>query len=189
MFVEHALIRPSTIEQRDYQTNIAEAAKRESTLLVLPTGLGKTVVALLVIADVLKGGGGKVLFLAPTKPLVQQHTGFLKEHLIGFEPAMLTGEVAPDERQELWRKARLIVSTPQVIENDLEERRISLEAVDLIVFDEAHRAVGDYSYVAIGIERRPGARNDRISWVRREQDSGGVREPWHHERGDKVRAG
>ncbi|MEM0343504.1 MAG: DEAD/DEAH box helicase [Thermoplasmata archaeon] len=150
MFVEHELIRPSSIEQRDYQTNIAEAAKRECTLLVLPTGLGKTVVALLVIADVLRDRRGKVLFLAPTKPLVQQHAAFLKEHLVGFEPTVFTGEVPPEERREAWRNAHLIVSTPQVIENDLQEHRISLDGVELIVFDEAHRAVGDYSYVTIG---------------------------------------
>ncbi len=49
MFVEHELIRPSSVEQRDYQTNIAAAAIKESTLVVLPTGLGKTIVALIVI--------------------------------------------------------------------------------------------------------------------------------------------
>jgi len=150
VFIEHELIRPSAIEQRDYQTNIAEAAKRESTLLVLPTGLGKTVVALLVIAHVLASKTGKVLFLAPTKPLVQQHSGFLKEHLLKFEPVMFTGEVPPADREALWKGSRLVVSTPQVIENDLEDGRISLKGVDLIVFDEAHRAVGDYAYVTIG---------------------------------------
>ena len=150
MFLEHELIRPSKVEQRDYQTNIAATAVREPTLLVLPTGLGKTVVALIVIADTLLNGKGKILFLAPTKPLVQQHTAFLKEHLLNFEPIMFTGEVAPAERKESWSTGRIIVSTPQVIENDLEEDRIDLKSVDLIVFDEAHRAAGDYAYVSIG---------------------------------------
>ena len=150
MFLEHELIKPSCIERRDYQVNIAEAARHESTLVVLPTGLGKTTVALIVIADILRDSKGKVLFMAPTKPLVQQHTGFLKENLLGFEPAMFTGEVNPRERAETWNESRLVVSTPQVIENDLDEGRISLKGVDLIVFDEAHRAAGDYAYVSIG---------------------------------------
>lgn len=150
MFLEHELVKPSTVEQRDYQTNIAAAAGKESTLVVLPTGLGKTVVALIVIADALLRGRGKILFLAPTKPLVQQHAGFLKEHLLKFHPTMFTGEVPPAKRREAWAENRLIVSTPQVIENDLDEGRIGLREVDLIVFDEAHRAVGDYAYVAIG---------------------------------------
>ena len=148
--MEHELVKPSTVEQRDYQTNVASAAVKESTLLVLPTGLGKTVVALIVIADMLLRGKGKILFLAPTRPLVQQHSAFLKEHLLKFEPTMFTGEVPPASRKEAWANGRIIVSTPQVIENDINESRITLNGVDLIVFDEAHRAVGDYAYVAIG---------------------------------------
>jgi len=150
VFIEHELIVPSSIEHRDYQTNIAAAATKESTLVVLPTGMGKTIVALMVIADTLLGARGKVLFLAPTKPLVEQHAGFLRKHLLRFEPAVFTGEVAPARRAESWHENRLVVSTPQVIENDLLEGRISLSDVDLIVFDEAHRAAGDYAYVTIG---------------------------------------
>ena len=150
MFFEHELIRPSSVEQRDYQVNIAQTAVRESTLVVLPTGMGKTIVALIVIADILLKKRGKVLFMAPTKPLVQQHAGFLEEHILKFDPAMFTGEVAPASRAKTWKDNRLIVSTPQVIENDLAEGRISLEGVDLVVFDEAHRAAGDYAYVSIG---------------------------------------
>ena len=150
MFIEHELIKPSSIEQRDYQTNIAAAAMKESTLVVLPTGMGKTIVALLVIADTLRKKKGKVLFMAPTKPLVQQHAGFLKQHLLKFEPTMFTGENPPKQRKAIWTESRLVVSTPQVVENDLEEGRIELNQVDLIVFDEAHRAAGDYAYVSIG---------------------------------------
>jgi ERCC4-related helicase/ERCC4-type nuclease len=150
VFFEHQLIRPSSVEQRDYQVNIARAAASESTLVVLPTGMGKTIVALIVIAETLLKKNGKILFMAPTKPLVQQHAGFLRENLMKFEPAMFTGEVAPSTRSETWTENRLIVSTPQVIENDLDEGRMTLENVDLIVFDEAHRAVGDYAYVSIG---------------------------------------
>ena len=148
--MEHELIKPSSTEQRDYQVNIAASALLESTLVVLPTGMGKTIVALIVMAETLVRGKGKVLFLAPTKPLVEQHAGFLREHLLKFEPVVFTGEVHPDERKDEWRVHRLIVSTPQVIENDLLEGRIGLADVDLIVFDEAHRAVGDYAYVTIG---------------------------------------
>ena len=150
MFLEHELIKPSAIEQRDYQTNIAAVAARESTLLVLPTGMGKTIVALIVIAEKLLNTKGKILLLAPTKPLVQQHAAFLKDNLPRFEPSMFTGEVPPAKRKEMWVDGRIIVSTPQVIENDLNEDRISLEGVELIVFDEAHRAAGDYAYVTIG---------------------------------------
>ena len=148
--MEHELIRPSSIEQRDYQTNIAAAAIKESTLVVLPTGMGKTIVALIVIAETLLRKPGKVLFMAPTKPLVEQHATFLRRHLLKHEPTLFTGEVPPKDRKKMWDASKLVVSTPQVIENDINEGKIDLREVDLIVFDEAHRATGDYAYVSIG---------------------------------------
>ena len=150
MFLEHDLIKPLSIELRDYQSNIAQAALGESTLVVLPTGMGKTVIALFVIAETLRTKKGTVLFMAPTKPLVEQHAKFLREHLIGFEPEVFTGEVQPEDRRNVWTSARVIVSTPQVVANDLDSGVVDLSGFDLVVFDEAHRAVGDYSYVPIG---------------------------------------
>ena len=72
VFVEHPLIARESVEDRTYQRALAESCLRSSTLVVLPTGMGKTVIALLVIADVLMAKKGKVLLLAPTKPLVGQ---------------------------------------------------------------------------------------------------------------------
>ena len=150
MFVEHELIKPESVEFRDYQENIAKVALTESTLVVLPTGMGKTVIALRVIAEVLRTGSGKVLFMAPTKPLVEQHAAFLRQHLLRYEPVVFTGEVTPSDREVGWGDDRLVVSTPQVVDNDITSGFLNLSDFDLIVFDEAHRAVGDYSYVPIG---------------------------------------
>lgn len=153
MFVKKDLIKPDAVEKRDYQINIAEASKEKSTLVVLPTGMGKTVVALLLIAHHLKKNPDKkIVFLAPTKPLASQHYRFLKQFLVLDESAMnlFTGEVAPKKRKELWEKSTIIISTPQVVENDLINQRISLKDVGFIIFDEVHRAVGNYAYVFIG---------------------------------------
>ncbi|NIP36805.1 MAG: DEAD/DEAH box helicase family protein, partial [Thermoplasmata archaeon] len=61
MYVEHPLVRPGVVEARAYQVNIARTCIERSTMVVLPTGMGKTIVALLVIADILHNGRGKVL--------------------------------------------------------------------------------------------------------------------------------
>jgi Fanconi anemia group M protein len=144
-YVDHTLIVHDSVEARAYQLALAESATRASTMIVLPTGLGKTIVALLVIAKRLENDG-RVLFLAPTKPLVEQHAAFLRSHLLA-ETTIFTGEIPPDKRSELWKqKQQAIVSTPQVIENDLKKARIDLSDVKLIIFDEAHRAVGNYAY-------------------------------------------
>ncbi|MDD1770456.1 MAG: DEAD/DEAH box helicase [Methanomassiliicoccales archaeon] len=152
MYVEHPLIKKDAVESRDYQTNLARIASATSTLLVLPTGLGKTIVALLVVAEVLRRRKGKVLFLAPTKPLVEQHACSLRDKLEGKKVGVMTGEVPPDERALIFRENDVIASTPQVVANDVRHENYSLKEVSLIVFDEAHRAVGDYAYVTIGKE-------------------------------------
>ncbi|MFP4170144.1 MAG: helicase-related protein [Methanomassiliicoccales archaeon] len=155
MFVEHPLIREEAIQDREYQRNLTEAALHHSTLIVLPTGMGKTVIALRVMAEILHREGGKVLFLAPTKPLVEQHAHFLKENLMGKTVTVMTGEVPPGEREVQWIENDVIVSTPQVMANDLRYERISLRDVHLVIFDEAHRGVGSYAYVKVAEEYLP----------------------------------
>jgi Fanconi anemia group M protein len=174
MFLKHPLIKSNTLEKRMYQVNIAKAASSQSTLVVLPTGMGKTIVALMVIANVLKKMQGKVLFLAPTKPLVEQHAQFVKEYLVDVEPLVFTGETPPKKRKELWKESSVIVSTPQVVVNDLISARTKLDDFGLIIFDEAHRATGDYAYVfiaekyhqinglALGMTASPGSEAKRI---------------------------
>ena len=149
VFFEHPLIKKDAVEQRDYQVDLARLALRSNTLVVLPTGMGKTVVALIVMAKVLEKRKGKVLLLAPTKPLVDQHATFFRDMMVGKSVTVLTGEVEPEEREALWIQNDNIVSTPQVVANDLKNERVSLKDVQLIVFDEAHRAVGSYAYVAV----------------------------------------
>ncbi|HDS44970.1 MAG TPA: DEAD/DEAH box helicase [Methanomicrobia archaeon] len=153
-FIVHPFIRANTVERREYQVSIADTAKQQSLMVVLPTGLGKTTIALLVLADRIRRG--KVLFLAPTRPLVEQHTAFLKAVLEIDEAQiqMFTGSILAEKRGTLWESARIIVSTPQIIENDLLSNRGSLRDVALVIFDECHRAVGNYSYVYIAEKYR-----------------------------------
>jgi Fanconi anemia group M protein len=150
-YVDHPLLVPEFIERRLYQIRLAGAAREDHTLVCLPTGLGKTTVSLLVTAERLHEVGGTSLFLAPTKPLVQQHAEFYREALSipDDEVVVFTGEVSPDDRAALWDEARIVIATPQVVENDLVGNRISLHDVTHLTFDECHRATGDYAYVYI----------------------------------------
>jgi Fanconi anemia group M protein len=150
-YVDHPLLSPGFIERRQYQLGLASAASDDHTLVCLPTGLGKTTVSLLVTAERLHDRGGTALMLAPTKPLVQQHAEFYREALSvpDDEVVVFTGEVSPDDRAALWDDARVVIATPQVVENDLIGNRISLASVTHLTFDECHRATGDYAYVYI----------------------------------------
>ncbi|MBA1341073.1 MAG: 3'-flap repair endonuclease Xpf [ANME-2 cluster archaeon] len=189
-FITHWLIKPNAIEQRLYQLNLAAAALKQSTLVVLPTGLGKTIVALIVIANRLHRMKGKVIILSPTKPLVEQHASFLKKFMTlpPDEIVVFTGSIPPTKRIALWKDARVVVSTPQVIENDLLSHRIDLSDVIHITFDEAHRSVGNYAYVYIaekyqsqakdplvlGITASPGASSEKIEEVCRNLSTSNV---------------
>ncbi|MFB6096710.1 MAG: DEAD/DEAH box helicase [Haloferacaceae archaeon] len=150
-YVEHPLLTSGFIERRLYQLRLAGTARQGHTLVCLPTGLGKTTVSLLVTAERLHDVGGTALFLAPTKPLVQQHADFYRDALAipDDQIVVFTGEVSPDDRAALWDDARIVIATPQVVENDLIANRISLREVTHLTFDECHRATGDYAYVYI----------------------------------------
>ncbi|GAA0649783.1 DEAD/DEAH box helicase [Salarchaeum japonicum] len=151
-YVSRPLLSAGVIERRDYQVDLAERALSGNTLVCLPTGLGKTAVSLLVTAERLADdAGGKSLLLAPTKPLVEQHATFYRDALDipDDEIVVFTGEVRPDDRAELWESARVVIATPQVVENDLVGGRVSLRDVVHCTFDECHRATGDYAYTYI----------------------------------------
>ncbi|AMQ17670.1 DEAD/DEAH box helicase [Thermococcus peptonophilus] len=147
-------LRRDLIEPRVYQEVIYARCKESNCLVVLPTGLGKTLIAMLIADYRLSKYGGKVLMLAPTKPLAVQHAESFKK-LFNLPPEkinILTGELSPKKRAEVWKNSVIITATPQTVENDILTGRISLEDVVLLVFDEAHRAVGNYSYVFIAKE-------------------------------------
>jgi ERCC4-related helicase len=174
----------SGFEAREYQRKIAEVACSKNTLVVLPTGLGKTVIAVIVAARVLeRSPESKVVVLAPTRPLVLQHLRAFGAQLNLPEGSMvaLTGTVDPGERELLWMKSRVIFATPQTIYNDVRHGRISLREVALAVFDEAHRSVRDYTYTKLatayretaksplimGLTASPGASKEKVNEIKR----------------------
>lgn len=146
------LLRSEFIERRSYQENIARTCLNHDTLVILPTGLGKTLIAVLVAAKILEQNpDSQILVMAPTKPLVDQHARIFNDLLrIDWKKiAVMTGEVPPLKRSKIWQNATVILATPQVVQNDIIAKRCDISRWSLIVFDEAHRALGDYPYVFI----------------------------------------
>ncbi len=146
------LIKENSVDYRSYQVNLADIAARQSTMIVLSTGLGKTVIAALVTAKRLfEIPDSKVLFLAPSRPLVDQQARYLKRVLDLDENLVvcLTGQDSPENRKTTWRDARVIIMTPQALQNDLIQSSYDLSEVSLVVFDEAHRGVGNYAYTFV----------------------------------------
>ncbi len=170
------------VQPREYQTNIALVASEKNTLCVLPTGMGKTLISVLVAAKRLDlYPSSKVLICSPTRPLSAQHKKSFEEFTnIGPEEIiLLTGKIAPADRIALYSKAKIIIATPQTIENDLEAGRLSLENFSFVTLDEAHRSVKEYSYpfiakkfmlqskhpLILGLTASPGASAEKIKEI------------------------
>ncbi|MEM5772889.1 MAG: helicase-related protein [Candidatus Aenigmatarchaeota archaeon] len=172
------------IEPREYQKNIAETACKKNTLVVLPTGMGKTLIALLVAIKRMNDfTNSKILVMAPTRPLNAQHKKTFEKFtdLKEEEIALVTGKIKPEKRSEIYQKSKVIIATPQTIQNDLEAGRINLNDFSLAVFDESHRCVKEYSYtfvakkykeqakypLILGLTASPGGSFDRIEEIKK----------------------
>jgi Fanconi anemia group M protein len=148
-YINQKFIKPDFIQKRLYQVHISQDARNKNSLVVLPTGLGKTIIAILILTYKLTHG--KIFFLSPTKPLCEQHASLIRKTttLKRNEIKLITGEThTVKQRVEAYKTSRIIIATPQIIRNDLNQR-LSLRNVSLMIFDEAHRAVGSYAYVAV----------------------------------------
>jgi Fanconi anemia group M protein len=153
------------IEPREYQQKIYDTCLRNNCLVVLPTGLGKTLIALmLTIKRMEEFPGEKVVFLAPTKPLAEQHLTSFKKHLpeLFADFQLFTGKVKAEERKKNWKTADIIFSTPQCIANDLKNRIYDLEEVCLLIEDEAHRCLKNYDYNYVAQQYQKQSKHQRI---------------------------
>lgn len=170
------------LKPRDYQKAIFETAKEKNTLVVLPTGVGKTLIALMLTIERLKKyPAQKILMLAPTKPLIEQHFQSFQSQLpeLFADLQLFTGSVSSKNRQKIWQTAEVIFSTPQCVANDLKNYLYDLKDVSLLIIDEAHRCIKNYDYTTVvkfykqqaenprilGLTASPGSDSDRVKQI------------------------
>jgi ERCC4-related helicase len=153
------------ITPREYQQKIFETCVKKNCLVVLPTGLGKTLIAIMLVIDRMeKFPDEKIVFLAPTKPLAEQHINSFKKYLpeLFADMQLFTGAVKPEQRRKIWQTADIIFSTPQCVANDLKKKLYNLENVALLIEDEAHRCIKNYDYNSISKQYQKQALHPRI---------------------------
>src|SRR3989338_7267791 len=153
------------VSPRDYQEKIFKTCIGKNCLVVLPTGLGKTLIALMLsIQRIKEFPSEKILFLAPTRPLAEQHLKYFQKHLseLFADMRLFTGSVSPKERKKIWVSANIIFSTPQCIANDLKNNLYDLSGVCLLVEDEAHRCLKNYDYNFVAQKYKQQSKNPRI---------------------------
>ncbi len=153
------------ISPREYQQKIFETCTKKNCLVVLPTGLGKTLIALMLAIERMKEfPGEKVVFLAPTKPLAEQHLISFKKHLpeLFADMQLFTGMVKAEQRKKIWLTADIIFSTPQCVANDLRNNLYNLQEVCLLVEDEAHRCIKNYDYNYVSQQYQKQSQHSKI---------------------------
>ncbi|KAH8264301.1 hypothetical protein KR038_006360 [Drosophila bunnanda] len=176
MATGHSWIYPKNLPLRSYQHSIVHAALYKNTLVVLPTGLGKTFIAAVVMYNFYRWyPKGKIVFMAPTRPLVAQQIN-ASQKIMPFAPAdtvqltgndlgrtqlsdsinigfCFTGQLLRPKRAELWATKRVFFATPQVVHSDMLQADGSstfpFNSIKLLVVDEAHRAKGRYAYTQV----------------------------------------
>lgn len=128
-------LRPYQEEARDkVQQEWKEGRKR--TLLVLPTGCGKTIVFSKIIEDRVKMGE-RVLVLAHRSELLEQASDKLKT-ATGLGTAL---EKAENTSIGSW--FRVVVGSVQTMQREKRLSKFPSNHFDTIVIDEAHHAISD----------------------------------------------
>ncbi|XP_064995810.1 DEAD-box ATP-dependent RNA helicase FANCM-like isoform X2 [Musa acuminata AAA Group] len=142
-------IYPVNVPLRDYQFSIARTALFSNTLVALPTGLGKTLIAAVVMYNYYRWfPEGKIVFTAPSRPLVMQQIEAC-HNIVGIPQEWtidMTGQMSPPKRSAFWKSKRVFFVTPQVLEKDIQSGICLVKQLVCLVIDEAHRALGNYSY-------------------------------------------
>ena len=150
--VQHPFLKDG-VEARAYQFKALKYCLTASTMMVMPTGFGKTAVEWMAMANCLHNEKGKVLLIAPTTGLVEQQQRMARAMINIDENQIITytGDNAPASRPELWGTGKIIIATPQVIRNDVQNGLIDLTDLGLLIFDEAHHATGKHAYSQVGL--------------------------------------
>ncbi|KAL0018444.1 hypothetical protein WJX77_010041 [Trebouxia sp. C0004] len=177
-------VYPASVPERAYQIDIINTALLQNTLVCLPTGLGKTLIAAVIMHNFTRWfPEGKVVFVAPTKPLVNQQIEACYEFMGVSKTSIeeLTGSCKRLDRQDLWELPykRIFFCTPQTFRNDVDRGICPHKKIVCLVVDECHRAKGNSDVVlavkklreekckfrVLGLSATPGSNNESIQEV------------------------
>ena len=130
------------MELRPYQETARQKVQKEwkegkkRTLLVLPTGTGKTIVFSKIIEDRVKKGE-RVLVIAHRGELLEQASDKL------YKSTGLKTATEKAEQTSLGSFYRVVVGSVQTLQREKRLNQFPPEYFDTIVIDEAHHAISD----------------------------------------------
>ncbi|KAJ2099046.1 Dicer-like protein 1 [Coemansia sp. S100] len=165
-----AQLLPSTVQPRDYQLSLFKRALQDNAIVLLETGTGKTLVAVMLIQwfeqraitnpTVNNSDQGSQrprrkirVFLNNTVALAHQQARVIAKNSTQ-KVKELVGSMSIDEWDEArwtteWESSSVLVMIHQVLLNALRAGLVRISDIDLLVFDECHHARGYHPYALI----------------------------------------
>ena len=140
---------------RDYQRELFLSVMRGNTLVYLPTGSGKTLVAAMVLSCMKKLNPDKLMvFLVDRIPLVYQQSHYIKAQVPDLRVETLVGEMEAPQQKAVHKalanqEIDVLVLTHQIFLNFLAEEKnpiTRISDISVLVFDEAHHCHGNHLY-------------------------------------------
>ncbi|KAG5684812.1 hypothetical protein PVAND_014025 [Polypedilum vanderplanki] len=144
-------------EIRDYQEQIYNICLKQNSLIYLPTGSGKTMIAIKVInhfrdeiVEPINKNGKRAVFLVNTVCLAKQHKETIEE-VLGLKVSCWTSE----SKNKTWSKAMylekfnecsVIIATAQLFVDAVKHSFISIDQIRVLIFDECHHGRMNHPY-------------------------------------------
>ncbi|CAJ1401879.1 unnamed protein product [Effrenium voratum] len=162
-------MQTEAFELREYQQISVDQAIRENLIVNLPTGKGKTLIAVKVIDHFLRTKK-HVVFVVPTKALVEQQAKYCESHCECKPQVDKLSGMEMDQWDEIkWeqclKKHQVLVGTAEIFRRALDKGYLKAASLSLVVFDECHNATGKSPMARIMLDfmhRLPHAERPRI---------------------------
>jgi len=129
---------------RDYQIELYVCALLENSVIYLPTGAGKTMIAAMVSAYMKKiNPEKKICFVTDRIPLVFQQASYLR-----LQTGLTVGEFCGENKELMNSQLNhdIFVLTADFLINKLFSKEMYLEECSCLIIDEIHHATGEHSF-------------------------------------------
>ncbi|XP_031635095.1 endoribonuclease dcr-1-like [Contarinia nasturtii] len=142
-------------KSRGYQDEILRTCIERNTIVYLPTGAGKTYIAIMALKHFAKDlgkpiseGGKRSVFLTNTVALAHQQKEEISKR-IPFNVQVYTGDMNVDAwTGERWlnefEQNHVLIATVQIVLDIVRHGHLKISDFNLIVFDECHNAHKDH---------------------------------------------
>ncbi|EFN79336.1 Endoribonuclease dcr-1 [Harpegnathos saltator] len=148
-------VTTSEFTPRAYQIDLYEKAVENNIIVYLPTGAGKTYIAVMLLKKFsgeiqmsYSKNGKRSIFIVNTVALVRQQTDYIRRHT-----CLTCKGYSGDMKVDCWKEDQwileldanqVLVMTAQIFVDTITHGYIKLDRINLIMFDECHRAVNNH---------------------------------------------